>query len=54
MKFETVNSRTNDSESASRRHWQQVLDFGCPAEERGQRAVRQAEASPRPAFEVIP
>jgi hypothetical protein len=54
MNFETVNFQTNDSECTSQRRWQQVLDFGCPVEERGQRAVWQAEASTRTAFEVIP
>jgi hypothetical protein len=54
MNCEIANFQANDSESASRRRWQQVLDFGCVAEERGQRAVRVAEASTPPAFEVIP
>jgi hypothetical protein len=54
MNFEAVNFWTNDSESASQRRWQQVLDFGCPVGERGQRAVRLAEAPMQPAFEVIP
>lgn len=54
MNLEPVNALINASESASQRRWQQVLDFGGPVKERGQRADRQAEASPRPVFEVLP
>lgn len=54
MNLEEVNSWTNASESPSQRRWQQVLDFGGRVEEHGPRADRQAEVSPRPAFEVIP
>lgn len=54
MNCETVNFRSNDSESASQRRWQQVLDFCCPVEERGQRIALQAETSSRPMFEVLP
>lgn len=54
MNFETVNSWTNASESASQHRWQQVLDFGCPVKECGQRADRQAEAATQSAFDVMP
>jgi hypothetical protein len=54
MRFEIANSQANDSETASQCRWQQVLDFGCKVEERGQGAVRQAEAANRLVFEVIP
>jgi hypothetical protein len=54
MNFENVDFQTNDGENASRRRWQQVLDFGCAAEAGGRRAVQPTEAPMSPAFEVIP
>lgn len=54
MNFEIVNFQTSDSETASQRRWQQVLDFGCSAEDCWPHAVWQTGVPNRPAFEVIP
>jgi hypothetical protein len=54
MNFEKVNFRTSESESASQRRWQQVLDFGCPVAERDPVIAGQASVPVNPASDVMP
>jgi hypothetical protein len=54
MNFELVNFQTNDSERASQRRWQQVLDFGCPVAERDPMIAWQASVPVNPASDVMP